>query len=141
MPSYLRTTLSLPGFCLNRTVLDTEEEVQIQAEAEGTSIRGRIDVLVLKERFWVLVIESKRAEFSLKVGIPQVLTYMLANPNWLRPLYGMVTNGSNFVFLKLVQQDVPRYARSKEFILDQGNELYTVLQVLKQLAQIVAREE
>jgi hypothetical protein len=87
------------------------------------------------------VIESKRAEFSLKVGIPQVLTYMLANPNWLRPLYGMVTNGSNFVFLKLVQQDVPRYARSKEFILDQGNELYTVLQVLKQLAQIVAREE
>jgi len=133
--------LDLAGFYLPPFYIDTEEEVQIQAEAEGTSIRGRIDVLVLKERFWVLVIESKRAEFSLKVGIPQVLTYMLANPNWLRPLYGMVTNGSNFVFLKLVQQDVPRYARSKEFILDQGNELYTVLQVLKQLAQIVAREE
>jgi hypothetical protein len=29
---------------------------------------------------WILVIESKRAELSLKVGIPQALSYMLAAP-------------------------------------------------------------
>ena len=98
-------------------------------------------MLVLNDQFWVLVIESKRAEFSLKVGIPQALTYMLATPNRDRPLYGMVTNGSNFVFLKLVQQDKSYYARSKMLDLEESNELHTVLQVLKRLADIITAEE
>jgi Zn-finger protein len=53
------------------------------------------------------------------------------------PLYGMVTNGSNFVFLKLVQQGTPVYARSKEFLLEEDDQLRQVLQVLKQLGAIV----
>jgi len=32
-------------------------------------LRGRIDVLVLQNRFWVLVVESKEAGFSLKEAI------------------------------------------------------------------------
>lgn len=131
--------LDLAGFFLPPFYIDTEEEVQIEAEDEGIPIRGRIDVLVLKEQFWILVIESKRAEFSLKVGIPQALTYMLANPNPTQPLYGMVTNGSNFVFLKLLQQNTPCYARSQEFILENGDELYKVLQVLKRFAEVTGR--
>ena len=97
-------------------------------------------MVVVLDQFWVLVIESKRGEFSLKVGIPQALTYMLATPNRDRPLYGMVTNGSNFVFLKLVQQDKPYYARSKMLDLE-DNELHTALQVLKRLAEIVIAEK
>ena len=131
--------LDLAGFFLPPFYIDTEEEVQIEAEDEGIPIRGRIDVLVLKDQFWVLVIESKRAEFSLKVGIPQALTYMLANPNPTQPLYGMVTNGSNFVFLKLLQQNTPCYARSQEFILEKGDELYKVLQVLKRFAEVTGK--
>jgi hypothetical protein len=53
--------------------------------------------------------------------------------------YGMVTNGSNFPFLKLLQQNTPCYARSKEFILEDDNELYTVLQVLKRLVEVTGR--
>jgi predicted type IV restriction endonuclease len=126
--------LDLAGFFLPPFYVNTEEEVQIIAQEEGVTVRGRIDVLVLKEQFWVLVIESKRAEFSLKVGIPQALAYMLASPNATRPLFGMVTNGSNFIFLKLMQQTPPRYARSKEFVLERDNDLELVLQVVKRLA-------
>jgi len=133
--------LDLAGFYLPPFYISTEEEVQIQAEDDGIAIRGRIDVLVLKETFWLLVIESKRAEFSLRVGIPQALTYMLATPSPERPLYGLVTNGSNFVFLKLVRQDTPFYARSKEFLLEEDGQLGQVLQILKRLAAIVARDE
>ena len=133
--------LDLAGFYLPPFYISTEEEVQIQAEDDGIAIRGRIDVLVLKEAFWLLVIESKRAEFSLRVGIPQALTYMLATPNPERPLYGLVTNGSNFVFLKLVRQGTPFYARSKEFLLEEDGQLGQVLQILKRLAALVAKDE
>ena len=132
--------LDLAGFYLPPFYISTEEEVQIQAEDDGIAIRGRIDVLVLKEAFWLLVIESKRAEFSLRVGIPQALTYMLATPSPERPLYGLVTNGSNFVFLKLVRQGTPFYARSKEFLLEEDGQLGQVLQILKRLAAIVAKD-
>jgi hypothetical protein len=42
-------------------------------------------------------------------------------------------NHTDFVFLKLLRQDHPLYARSKQFILEQ------VLQILKRLAGIVAQ--
>jgi len=80
--------------------------------------------------------QSSRAQ----VGIPQALTYMLATPTPNRPLYGMVTNGSNFVFLKLLRQSAPRYGRSKTFDKEESTELYTVLQILKRLAQVVGAE-
>ncbi|MBW4656505.1 MAG: restriction endonuclease subunit R [Kaiparowitsia implicata GSE-PSE-MK54-09C] len=130
--------LDLTGLFLPPFYVTTEKTVEITAEEADTTLRGRIDVLVLKDQLWVLIIESKRAEFSLKVGIPQVLGYMLAAPPSTLPLYGMVTNGSSFVFLKLLRQNVPRYARSKEFILDQDGGLATTLQVLKALTTAVA---
>jgi len=130
--------LDLAGFFLPPFYVNTEEEIHITAQEDDLLVRGRIDILVLKDQFWVRVIESKRAEFSLKVGIPQALAYMLATPQPARPLYGMVTNGSNFVFLKLVRQNIPCYARSHEFILEQRNDLETVLQILKRFAAILA---
>jgi hypothetical protein len=128
--------LDLAGFFLPPFYVDTETTVEIVAEEAGVQLRGRMDVLVLIEQIWVLIIESKRAEFSLKVGIPQVLSYMLATPQNNRPVYGLVTNGSSFVFLKLVIGDVPRYARSKEFILDQDDGLALTLQIMKKLGAI-----
>ena len=62
---------------------------------------------------------------------------MLTSPHPDRPLYGLVTNGSNFVFLKLVQFDRPYYARSREFGLENPRDLEWVLQVLKRLAELV----
>ncbi|AFY41855.1 type I restriction endonuclease subunit R [Nostoc sp. PCC 7107] len=132
--------LDLSGLFLPPFYVSTEDSVEIAATDEDIVVWGRIDVLVLKEQLWVLVIESKRAEFSLKVVIPQVLSYMLAAPNGNLPRYGLVTNGTDFIFLKLLCQDVPRYGRSRQFILRQDHDLYRVLQILKRLAEIVGQD-
>jgi hypothetical protein len=134
----LAPLLDLAGFFLPPFYVDTEKNVEIITEENGVELRGCMDVLVLVEQIWLLVIESKRAEFSLKVGIPQVLGYMLSSPHPYQPLFGLVTNGNSFIFVKLIQQDVPRYAKSKEFILDQDNGLALTLQILKKIGQRTA---
>jgi predicted type IV restriction endonuclease len=132
--------IDLSGLFLPPFYVSTEDSVEIEATDHSMVVRGRIDILVLKDQLWVLVIESKRAEFSPKVGIPQVLSYMLAASNRSIPLYGLVTNGTDFVFLKLLFQEVPRYARSRQFILGQDHDLNRVLQILKRLAEIAKQE-
>jgi Type I restriction enzyme R protein N terminus (HSDR_N) len=136
----LSPLLDLAKFYLPPFYTTSEESVEISDEDEGVIIRGRIDVLVLQDQLWVIVIESKRASFSLEVGIPQALAYMLANPQPNKPLFGLVTNGSNFIFLKMLQQEQISYALSDEFTLRRSNDLYKVLQILKQLSQLLIQE-
>lgn len=131
--------LDLSGLFLPPFYVSTEDSVEIAATDESVVVRGRIDVLVLQDQLWVLVIESKRAEFSPKVGIPQILSYMLAAPNEKLPRYGLVTNGTDFVFLKLMVQKVPYYARSRQFVLGQDHDLERVLQILKHLAAMIGQ--
>jgi len=98
---------------------------------EGTIIRGRIDVLVIKNRLWLLVIESKRSDFAVTRAIPQALAYMMSNSETMQPTFGMITNGNEFLFLKTSQNE---YANSRLFsLVNPNNELYEVLQVLKYL--------
>ncbi|MEA5466848.1 type I restriction endonuclease [Leptothoe sp. PORK10 BA2] len=135
----LAPLLDLAGLFLAPFYVSTEDAVNIEATDNSLVIQGRIDILVLKEELWILVIESKRAEFSPKVGIPQALSYMLAAPKRNSPIYGLVTNGTDFVFLKLVFEEVPRYGRSRQFVLGQDHDLEQVLQVLKHLARILSK--
>lgn len=130
--------LDLAGLFFPPFYVSTEEEVNIEVADAGMAVRGRMDVLVWKDQLWVLVIESKRAELSLKVGVPQALAYMLAAPPTQRSLYGLVTNGSNFVFLKMERQDKPHYGRSREFVLENDGDLGTVLQVMTRLANLIS---
>ncbi|MFN6068222.1 MAG: hypothetical protein ACK45T_13820 [Pseudanabaena sp.] len=55
--------------------------------------------------------------------IPQALTYMMANPYSDRPMFGLVTNGSEFIFLKLQHQDSLKYAESDLFSIKRSNDL------------------
>lgn len=136
----LSPLLDLAGFYSEPFFIATEESIEIALEDEEEIIRGRIDVLVLQQQLWLLVIESKRASFSLLEAIPQGLAYMLANPNPEKPVFGLVSNGSHFIFLKLTQQDKPKYALSDEFtLLRRENELYQVLAVLKTLGTIISQ--
>ncbi|MDM8564093.1 hypothetical protein QUF74_00395 [Candidatus Halobeggiatoa sp. HSG11] len=124
--------------------LHTKSEYSIKvSNMDGDMIvEGKIDVLVLKEQFWVMVIESKQAAFSIEAGLAQILAYMLVNDNQDKPCFGMITTGGSFVFIKLVKGDVPQYALSRVFELrNPGNELYTVFSVLKRLEQVALSEE
>jgi len=65
-------------------------------------------------------------------NIPQALFYMLANLNQDQPVFGLLTNGSNFNFLKIIKLDISTYALSDKFSrLKRENELYKFLQILK----------
>ncbi len=130
--------LDLAGFYLPPFRLITENQVQISLQDEDIVVKGKIDILVVKDRFWILVIESKRSGISLEAGLPQALAYMLGSPNYDKPILGMVTNGRDFQFIKLVKEDTPKYGLSDSFDLrDRGNELYDVLSILKRIAEIL----
>lgn len=135
----LAPLLDLGGFYRRPFRIETETSTNIQMQDDGVVIRGRIDVLVLQQRLWILVIESKRSDFAVTRAVPQALAYMLSNPEMKQPTFGMITNGNEFLFLKLSHQPSVEYANSKLFsLINPGNELYRVLQVLKQLGRKIA---
>ncbi|MEH2402191.1 type I restriction endonuclease [Nostoc sp.] len=145
----LSPLLYLAGFYRHPFYIATEESVEIneeiiihnEANAEETKeiIKGKIDVLVLQDQLWLLIIESKRSNFSLAKAIPQALTYMLANPQPEHPAYYLVINGEDFQFMKLIKQDKPMYALSDRFTLyRRENKLYKVLNILKNLGKLLS---
>jgi hypothetical protein len=134
----LSPLLSLAGFYDEPFLIRSESSIEIAVEDQEEVIRGRIDVLVIQQQLWLLVIESKKPAFSLLEAIPQALTYMLANPQTTKPVFGLVMNGSDFIFLKLSQINQPQYALSDQFtLLKRENELYQVFRILKKLGQIL----
>jgi predicted type IV restriction endonuclease len=135
----LSPLLRLAGFYQPPFYISSEKEVEIVSEDEGTIIRGRIDILVFHPPFWVLVIEAKRAGYSLEVAIPQALAYMLDSPDTEKPIYGFVTNGREFQFIKLTVEGVSKYALSYTLSLNRGDDLHTVVQVLKRLSQLACQ--
>lgn len=134
----LSPLLDLAGFYEPPFRVDGETNIEVSAEDEGEVINGSIDVLVVQERFWVTVIEAKNSEFSITKAIPQALAYMLASPQLGQPVLGFVLNGSEFLFLKLTRDQTPQYATSNLLsLLNRGNDLYTVLGVLKRFKSLV----
>lgn len=134
----LAPLLNLAGFYLYPFHTKSEYSVKVSTVDGEVVVEGKIDVLVLKEQFWIMVIESKQAAFSIEAGLAQINAYMLANKSQEKPCFGMITTGGSFVFIKLVKGETPKYALSRVFELNNpGNELYTVLGVLKQLEQAV----
>lgn len=135
----LSPLLRLAGFYQPPFYIASEKEIEIVSEDEGTIIRGRIDILVFKPPFWVIVIEAKREAYSLVVAIPQALAYMLADSNFEKLTFGFVTNGSEFRFIKLIKQGSPKYALSHTFFIEREDDLYTVVKIFKRLAQLVSQ--
>lgn len=133
--------LHLAGFYSYPFHTKSEYSVKVSSIDEEMVVEGKIDVLVLKDKLWLMVIESKQASFSIEAGLAQILAYMLANENQEKPCFGMITTGGSFVFIKLVKGESPQYALSKIFELrNPGNELYIVLGILKQLEQVALEE-
>jgi hypothetical protein len=130
--------LELAGFLDPPFRIQSPYGIALELDDPEETIRGFIDTLVVQQRLWILVIESKRTSIPVPAALPQLLAYMLASPHSERPVFGMATNGDEFVFLKLSQGKAPQYDASRTFSLfPRRHELGQVLQILKRLGQVV----
>ncbi|MCC3408874.1 MAG: restriction endonuclease subunit R [Microcoleus sp. PH2017_10_PVI_O_A] len=135
----LAPLLFVADFFLTPFHIECEKSVELIVEDEDIIVRGSIDVLLLLQSFWVVAIEAKRSQYSVEAGLPQLLFYMLNDPNSEQPTFGLLTNGSSFRFIKVTKQDTPQYALSKLFdIQNPGNELYEVFRIFKRIAAVVS---
>lgn len=120
-------------------IVRAEESVQLLLTDSEEVLQGRLDVLVLKEQFWVVVLESKKTALSVWSALPQTLAYLAANPYPERPSFALMTNGDDSVFVKLAQTKGRQYNFSRSFAaLASHQELQHILQGLKQLGRVVA---
>lgn len=130
--------LATAGFYNPPFKVKAEASVQLVLKDSEETLQGRIDVLVLKNRLWVVVLESKKTALSAWAALPQALAYLMANPQPELPSFGMVTNGDDIIFVKLLGQPQRQYALSRAFSpLVSKQELYSALKILKRIGEIV----
>jgi hypothetical protein len=130
--------LELAGFYDPPFKMKAEASVELSVEDGEETLRGRIDVLIMQNQFWVLVLESKKTTISARSALPQALAYMMANTNPERPLFGVLTNGDDVLFVKLAAQPISSYGLSRAFSLyTLASEQRNVLQILKRFGQII----
>lgn len=130
--------LELAGFLDPPFRIRSPYGIALELDNPDETVRGFIDTLVVQERLWILVVESKRTSISVPAALPQLLAYMGSSPPSSHPVFGMATNGDEFIFLKLSQANSPQYDASRTFSLfPRRHELGIVLQILKRLGQVV----
>lgn len=128
--------LAIAGFYDPPFRVRAEESVLLTLDDGEEVLQGRIDVLVLLNQLWVVVLESKKTALSVWAALPQTLAYLMANPHPEKSSFGMVTNGDEILFVKLVQKEKRYYALSRVFApFTSKQELYGALQILKQIGQ------
>lgn len=133
----LSPLLDLAGFYQPPFEIETETSVEIVAEEGGVKLKGNIDVLVMQENFWILAIESKSTKFDVMIALPQALAYMLNSPNRDKPTFGLLVNGREFVFVKLLREEQITYARSYALSIEKDSEFEQVLSVLKRVGELI----
>lgn len=107
----------------------SEVPVMLEVAERDEIYRGRMDVLVVRDFLWILTVEAKRSKFAADIALPQCLAYMSAATQ--QPSFGMVTNGSDFIFCKLEKKV---YDFSEAFsLLSRRNQLYEVASILTRL--------
>jgi hypothetical protein len=132
----LSPLLDMAGFYRRPFRLETETSVSVEGEDEGQMYRGKIDVLLVNRRFWVLVVEAKSTIFNARLGLPQALFYLFGAPEPERPAFALLTNGIDFVFVKLQRVGFgAQYGLSRVFsLLKPTTDLPIVLGLLKHLS-------
>jgi hypothetical protein len=133
--------LAIAGFYDPPFRVRAEESIQLILDDGEEELQGRMDVLVLLNQFWVVVLESKKTALSAWAALPQSLAYLMASPHPERPSFGMVTNKDDILFVKLLQTEQRYYSLSRVFApFASGQELYGALQVLKRIGQVIGED-
>jgi len=130
--------LEIAGFYDPPFKMRSEMAIDLLIDDGEELLRGRIDILILQNQFWVLVLESKKTSISTRSALPQALAYMMANTNLDQSIFGMITNGDDALFIKLLRQPTAQYGLSRAFSLyTLPSEAQTVLKILKRIGQLI----
>lgn len=87
--------------------LSLEERVNdIEIEDGDRVIRGRMDLLVCRDAgdrvpLCILIVEAKNSAVNAMEGLPQLLVYMQSFLENQAVVWGLVTNGGDYVFVRL----------------------------------------
>ena len=128
-------SLTIAGFYDPPFRIKAEESVRITVSDSEETLQGRIDLLILCDRLWVIVLESKKTMLSVWCAVPQALSYAMANPNKDHPIFAMLSNGDDILFIKIQNKE---YAFSRIFSpFSSKIDLENSLQTLCQINQIV----
>ena len=134
--------LELAGFYDPPFKIKAEVAVELAIDDGEEILRSRIDVLVLQQKLWLLIVEAKKSTLSTRSALPQALTYLLTSSEssgeGAEPNYGMITNGDDVLFIKLTTKPEKEYSLSRSFSLyTVPEELQSVLQIMKKLSQSI----
>jgi hypothetical protein len=102
-------------------------------------VRGTIEIMISHDRFWQAIIETQPEHSHVMQVLPKVLTDMMGRTPSTQPIFGLCTNGTEFVFVKLVRDRENRYALSPMFSMyrQTDNDLYQVVTILRHLEKLV----
>lgn len=134
--------LRLAGFYRYPIKLTMEDSIEIAVEDEEITITGRLDILAVNTElttkntpFWILVIEAKNSAIEVRQGLPQLLTYAFKNIEQQSSVWGMVTNGLQYLFVHLRQETLTYQLMPELYLLDAERSIQ-LLQVLKAICQL-----
>lgn len=134
--------LEIAGFYDPPFRLKAEAAVELSIDDGEEILRGRIDVLIVHASLWIMVLESKKTTISARSALPQALAYLMAAPASDAPLFGMLTNGDDVLFLKVIRGKNRQYALSRVFSLyavpEDGSEAIRLLKYLGQASKTEA---
>lgn len=129
--------LALTGFYDPPFLVRGEEFVRVTLSDSEEILQGRIDALVVCDRLWVIILESKKTMLSIWSALPQALAYLMATPTPEQPCFAVLMNGDEIVFVKLDQTDSPRYAISRVFATFVSiQDLEAALKILRRIGEI-----
>lgn len=138
--------LWLAGFYPYSTIRITLEEkiAEICIEDNNTLIKGRMDILAVHKvqgeetitPFCVLVIETKRSSVAAQEGLPQLLTYTYQCLGNQESVWGLTTNGLDYLFVKIESGNPPIYQQFPSLSLIYPESSIPILQVLKAICKL-----
>ncbi len=127
--------LAIAGFYDPPFLVRSEASIRLELADQGEILQGRLDVLVVQDGFWIVVVEAKKTALSLWSALPQTLAYLMGNPHPERPSFGLISNGDDLLFVKLHQGESPQYGLSRVFSpFAAAAELEQAGQILKTIA-------
>lgn len=140
--------LRLAGFYRHPIKINIEEGIDNiiieDEEDENKIIRGRLDILAINNAtpipnngvFWILIIEAKESAVEVRQGLPQLLTYAYKSLENQSSVWGLATNGLQYLFVNIKQGNPPTYQLMPLLDLMYPESSIQLLQILKALCKL-----